>query len=113
MTSSAEGGVPRTRVCRVGDVPPQGMKCFDTALGVKVLVVHTDAGFRAYQGLCPHQDVCLDEGMFDGAVITCHQHLWQWDAGTGDAVGLAEEPLQAYPVEEVGDEIFVLPSNHG
>ena len=61
---------------------------------MRVLVIHADEGFHAYQGLCPHQDVCLDEGFMDGTTLTCHQHLWQWDIATCEAVGAAEAPLE-------------------
>ncbi|WP_298236389.1 cyclic nucleotide-binding domain-containing protein [uncultured Azohydromonas sp.] len=98
----------RIRLCKAGDVPPQGMKCYDGSDGQKVLVLRSVDGFRAFQGLCPHQDVCLDEGFFDGRTLTCHQHLWQWDASTGEAMGLAEAPLERYALEQVDDELFLV-----
>jgi len=39
---------------------------YDTAVRRKVLIPELGDSFHAYQGLCPHQDVCLDEGFFDG-----------------------------------------------
>ncbi len=101
----------RIHICSASDVPSNGMKSYDTSLGVKVLIANAGDAYFAYQGLCPHQDVCLDEGFFDGATLTCHQHLWQWDITTGAAVGLAEAPLERYEVAREGDEIFVLQSS--
>lgn len=101
----------RTRICSASEIPPNGMKSYDTAIGVKVLVVNAGDTFYAYQGLCPHQDVCLDEGFFDGSTLTCHQHLWQWDITTGEAVGQAEAPLERYDLQHEGGEIFVLQSS--
>ena len=98
----------RIRICSVSDIPSNGMKSYDTATGVKVLIANVGETFYAYQGLCPHQDVCLDEGFFDGATLTCHQHLWQWDITTGEAVGLAEAPLERFDVAHENGEIFVL-----
>ena len=98
----------RIHICSAGDIPVNGMKSYDTSIGVKVLVANTGSAFYAYQGLCPHQDVCLDEGFFDGATLTCHQHLWQWDITTGAAVGQAEAPLERYDLEHDNGEIFVL-----
>ena len=57
--------------------------------------------------MCPHQDVALCEGLFDGSVLTCHQHLWQWDIRTGAPMGLAEAPLERYDVSVEGDAIYV------
>lgn len=101
----------RIRICSASEIPGQGMKCYDTALGAKVLVVNNGDQFHAFQGLCPHQDVCLDEGFFDGTTLTCHQHLWQWDVRTGEALGLAEAPLERYEIEHVDGDIFVLQSS--
>ncbi|MBS0445898.1 MAG: cyclic nucleotide-binding domain-containing protein [Proteobacteria bacterium] len=98
----------RVRICSVSDVPAGGMKGYDTDLGVRVLVVNSGECFHAYQGLCPHQDVCLDEGYFDGSTLTCHQHLWQWDVATGEPMGAAEAPLERYDIEERDGEIYVL-----
>ena len=100
----------RIPICMASDVPANGMKCFDTALGVKVLIANSGDAFYGYQGLCPHQDVCLDEGIFDGATLTCHQHLWQWDIATGAALGQAEAPLERFELEHEGGNIFVLQS---
>ncbi|MEO8937019.1 MAG: cyclic nucleotide-binding domain-containing protein [Burkholderiaceae bacterium] len=101
----------RTRICSASEVPTNGIKAYDTALGIKILIANAGGSYFAYQGLCPHQDVCLDEGFFDGSTLTCHQHLWQWDIATGAAVGLAEAPLERYEVAQEGDDIFVLQSS--
>lgn len=101
----------RIRICSASEIPPNGMKSYDTSIGIKVLVANAGDAFYAYQGLCPHQDVCLDEGFFDGATLTCHQHLWQWDITTGEAVGLAEAPLERYELEQADGNIFVLQSS--
>ncbi len=98
----------RIHICKASDIPANGMKSYDTSIGVKVLIANAGDSYYGYQGLCPHQDVCLDEGFFDGSTLTCHQHLWQWDITTGEAVGLAEAPLERFEVEQQDGEIFVL-----
>ena len=97
----------KSRVCKAAEIPANGMKAFDMAGGLKVLVVNAEGRFYAYQGICPHQEVCLDEGFFDGKILTCHQHLWQWDIHTGAAIGLAEAPLESYAIEVVGDDVLI------
>ena len=98
----------RIHICKASDIPLNGMKSYDTSLGVKVLIANSGDAFYGYQGLCPHQDVCLDEGIFDGATLTCHQHLWQWDITTGNALGMAEAPLERFEIEHEGGDLFVL-----
>lgn len=97
----------KVRICRSDEIPVNGMKGYDLA-GRRVLIAQAGDSYYAYQGLCPHQDVCLDEGFYDGAVLTCHQHLWQWDITTGAAMGLAEAPLERYDVAVTGGEIYVV-----
>ena len=98
MTSSADMPGAKTRVCRAEEIPYNEMRAFTLANGGQVLVLNCGGEFFAYQATCPHQDVALCDGMFDGRVLTCHQHLWQWDARTGKPLGLAEVPLEKYEI---------------
>lgn len=101
----------KIRICNSAEIPTNGMKDYDIEGGLKVLIANAGDCYYAYQGICPHQEVCLAEGYFDGAVLTCHQHLWQWDITTGKALGLAEAPLEKYEVQVEDGEIFVLQSS--
>jgi toluene monooxygenase system ferredoxin subunit len=74
---------------------------------MKVLVANSGSEYFAVQATCPHQEVALCEGMYDGKVLTCHQHLWQWDIRTGAAMGIAEAPLERYDVTVEGDAVYV------
>jgi toluene monooxygenase system ferredoxin subunit len=95
-------------VCPRSRIPPNGMVECEAEGGVKLLVASSGGDYFAYQATCPHQDVPLCEGLYDGAVLTCHQHLWQWDIRTGAALGLAEAPLESFPVRIEGDAIYVV-----
>jgi toluene monooxygenase system ferredoxin subunit len=98
----------KVRLCRTAECPADGMKAFEAPDGARVLVVHAGGGYVGYQALCPHMDVALEEGFYDGAVITCHQHLWQWDAGTGAPIGLAEAPLGRHELVEEEGVLYVM-----
>jgi toluene monooxygenase system ferredoxin subunit len=84
------------------------MKAFETAGGLKVLVVNAGDDYVGYQTLCPHMEVALEEGFYDGAVLTCHQHLWQWAVPAGAPLGDAEAPLQRYEVVEDDGVLYVV-----
>lgn len=94
-------------ICRIAEVPANGMKECEAEGGLKLLVANSGSEYFAVQAICPHQDVPLCEGLFDGAVLTCHQHLWQWDIRTGAPMGLAEAPLERYDVVVEGGAIYV------
>jgi toluene monooxygenase system ferredoxin subunit len=98
-------------VCKLSDIPANGIMDFVVGSGEKVLVANFRDQYYAYNGNCPHQGTCLAEGFFDGAVLTCSKHLWQWDITTGKPIGLAEAPLEGYKVEIEGDEIYVRQAN--
>jgi toluene monooxygenase system ferredoxin subunit len=97
----------RKMVCRKAEIPSNGMKECEAEGGLKLLVANSGNEYFAVQAICPHQDVALCEGLYDGSVLTCHQHLWQWDIRTGAPMGLAEAPLERYDVTVEGDAIYV------
>lgn len=107
MTNSVEPAMPRTLICKRSEVPENGLKECDAEGGLKVLIASAGGEYFACQAMCPHQDVPLCEGLYDGAVLTCHQHLWQWDIRTGAAIGLAEAPLECYKIEIEDDAIYI------
>jgi len=95
-------------VCPRERIPANGMIQCETEDGLKLLVVNSGDEYFAYQAMCPHQEVPLCEGLYDGSVLTCHQHLWQWDIRTGAAMGLAEAALESFPVQVEGDALYVV-----
>jgi nitrite reductase/ring-hydroxylating ferredoxin subunit/(2Fe-2S) ferredoxin len=102
----APAGPAWHRVCRADEVPAGGMKEF-AVNGTGVLVVHTGAELVAFQAMCPHEAIPLEQGVHDGCVLTCLEHTWQFDLKTGAPVGDAEEGLKGYPLREERGELYV------
>lgn len=76
--------------------------------GHELVVLRLHGGdVHVYQGICPHQEQRLADGEFDGTVLTCFGHLWQFDAVTGDGVNPTGCTLARYPVEIVEGDIRV------
>jgi toluene monooxygenase system ferredoxin subunit len=95
------------RVCERGAVPDGGMKQFALDTGLPILVVNAGGEFFAYQAFCPHEEVKLEDGVHDGSVLTCLEHLWQFDLRTGAPQGDAECGLQTYRLKEEGGSLQV------
>jgi nitrite reductase/ring-hydroxylating ferredoxin subunit len=66
--------------------------------GLKLLVANAGGEFFGYQAVCPHQDVPLCEGLYDGTTLTCHMHLWQWDIRSGARWGCGDGARALQPV---------------
>ena len=94
-------------MCRVADVPENGLRECEAEGGLKLVVANAGGEFFGFQAVCPHQDVPLCEGLFDGATLTCHMHLWQWDVRSGAPLGLAEAPLQRYALAVEGGSLYL------
>lgn len=74
---------------------------------VVVLVWPEGGEVRAFQGMCPHQDIALAEGKFDGKVLMCRAHQWTFDARTGAGINPGDCRLAEYPVKVVGTDILI------
>ncbi len=94
------------RVCGAGEVPANSMKEFSVN-GVNVLIVNAGDAFVAFQTLCPHEAMPLEAGVHDGSVLTCLEHMWQFDVKTGAPLEDAERGLQAYRLKEEGNALHV------
>jgi cytochrome P450/nitrite reductase/ring-hydroxylating ferredoxin subunit len=77
-----------------------------SANGVDVALVRTDAGWRAFQGRCPHQGALLGEGEIDGDKLVCRNHRWRFSMESGQREG-GPECLASCPVIERANVIFV------
>jgi toluene monooxygenase system ferredoxin subunit len=98
----------RQLACKRSDVPEGGLKECALEDGQKVLIANSGDEYYACQAICPHQEVALCDGLYDGTTLTCHQHLWQWDIRSGAPIGLAEQPLETYRTLVEKDSIYVV-----
>ena len=98
----------KLRVCRVGDVPPGEVRAFDVdGIAVPVLVANIDGRLVAASGMCPHEDVELIGGSFDGEWITCPGHGYQFELASGACGHTDELCLPTFRVVVEGGEVFI------
>lgn len=95
------------KACTLDDVWEGEMTEVEIGEHVIVLVGLEGGEIRAYQGTCPHQEIPLCEGKFDGRVLTCRAHQWTFDARTGEGINPGDCRLARYPVQVEGDDVLV------
>ncbi len=95
------------RVCPAAEVPAKGLKEVAVDGGPAVVIANAGTAFFACQAACPHTDVPLAEGVHDGNVLTCLEHMWQFDLRTGAALGDAEAPVTTYKLKEENGDLYV------
>jgi toluene monooxygenase system ferredoxin subunit len=95
------------KVCSVDDLWEGDMTSY-VVEDVEVLIAWPLNGeITAFQGMCPHQDIPLAEGKFDGKVIMCRAHQWTFDACSGEGLNPNDCKLAKYPIRVELNEVWV------
>jgi toluene monooxygenase system ferredoxin subunit len=94
------------RICTTDDVWEGELIPFEIGLR-KIIVVHVDDKFLAYDARCPHQQHPLSDGTLEGNVLTCSAHRWQFDVTTGEGVNPKGCRLQPYTIKRIGSDLFL------
>ena len=79
-----------------------------TALGKRLIVYRTTAGYFATDRRCTHQGADLMRGYFDQDIIECPVHQGRFNVCSGAALSApASTPLKTYPVKITDGPVFV------
>ena len=76
----------------------------------QLLLVHLPGTqIKAYQGLCPHQEVLLADGDWDedAGTLMCGGHRWEFDMRTGQGINPSDCRLYEFPVRVDADDVLV------
>ena len=101
------------RVCAPADVPDNGMKEFTLDDQSRILIVNAGGEYFAYQAMCPHEAVALADGIHDGSILTCLEHMWQFDVRTGAPLGDADTGLTGYRLKQEDGALHVWTEDAG
>ncbi len=77
-----------------------------SANGRDVVLVRTPAGWRAFEGRCPHQGALLGEGEIEPGALVCRNHRWRFSLDTGERLG-GPECLASFPATERDGHVYV------
>ena len=73
-----------------------------------VLIVWPTGGQpRAFQGMCPHANEPLADAHFDGKVLGCRHHDWEFDGVSGVCTKGKPCSLAEYPLKIENGEVLI------
>jgi nitrite reductase/ring-hydroxylating ferredoxin subunit len=79
-----------------------------TLNGEEVAIANVDGAYFAFGNICPHEGGPLNEGVLDGARVTCPWHFTVFDVKTGKPIeGVTDDPVPSYELRLAGDEIQI------
>jgi nitrite reductase/ring-hydroxylating ferredoxin subunit len=93
-------------VARCADVPANESRVFDLG-GIPVAIFNAGGAYYACKNVCPHRGGPVGEGDFDGRVVTCPWHGWQFDVTTGANVLMPAAKVDTFAVRVEDDQIQV------
>lgn len=100
----------KIKVCKKNELPSGQSKSIQ-ANGKDIGVFNIKDKLYAIDNLCIHAGAPLTEGSLDleKCVVVCGWHSWGYDLATGKCVTHPRQDVftKTYPVEIVGDEVFV------
>ncbi len=107
MSDGGDGGGEWIRVADLGECPPGNL--LEVEAGPDgIVLANVDGDLYALANRCSHQDLPLSDGELEGDRLECLYHGAKFDVCTGKAMELpAIKPVETYPVELRGQEIFV------
>lgn len=107
MSDERDGGGAWIRVADLGECPPGNL--LEVEAGPDgIVLANVDGDLYALANRCSHQDLPLSDGELEGDRLECLYHGAQFDVCTGKAMELPGiKPVETYPVELRGQEIFV------
>jgi toluene monooxygenase system ferredoxin subunit len=75
--------------------------------GRRVLLLRTGDAVVAFEDRCAHQGVRISDGRWEGNVLTCPAHEWQYDARSGQGINPASARLHTFAVKVEDGKVWV------
>jgi nitrite reductase (NADH) small subunit len=97
------------RVCSESELPPNGEAREIVAAGRHFCVAQVAGEVSVLEGICPHQQGPLGQGIVENGRIVCPWHAWAFDLHTGEALHTPRAKVRVYEAGIADGELFVKP----
>lgn len=94
------------KVASRSDVP-EGSATLVEAGGKKIALFNAGGKFYAIGNECRHRGGPLAEGEFEGTVVTCPWHGWEYDITNGESLDDPNVKVGCFAVKVEGDDILI------
>jgi len=81
-----------------------------SAGGFRLILLQIEGELYAYEDACPHERHPLSLGEFEGDILTCAKHLWEFEVRTGKHISRINRPkcdLRPFEVRVVNGVVEV------
>jgi nitrite reductase/ring-hydroxylating ferredoxin subunit len=96
----------RERAASLGELRAAGRLVVSLGGNTICLLVEGDSVY-AVDNRCPHMGFPLHRGTVSDGILTCHWHHARFDLCTGGTFDQFADELRSFPVEVVGDDVYV------
>jgi nitrite reductase (NADH) small subunit len=98
------------RICAEAELPREGEACEMVAVGRPFCVARVGGEIAVLDGICPHNQGPLGQGIVENGRVVCPWHAWAFDAKTGEAEHNARARVEVFEARvEDGSLLIRLP----
>lgn len=93
------------RICSQAELPPAGEVGEFMVNGRAFCVANVDGKIAVLDGVCPHEEGPLGEGIIEDGRVVCPWHAYAFDLRTGESAQDPDLKAQVFEAEVEGGEL--------
>jgi nitrite reductase (NADH) small subunit len=97
------------KICTEDELPLEGEACEIVAAGRHFCVARSSGRIAVLDGVCPHQQGPLGQGIVENGRIVCPLHAWAFDLQTGEALHSPRARVRVYEAGLADGDLFIQP----
>ena len=101
-----DGSMALRKVARCADIPPEEARSYECD-GKTIAIFNVEGKHYALDGVCPHREGPLGEGLLEGKIVTCPWHGWRFDVTTGQSPEMPAAKVRQYVIAVAGEDLWV------